>query len=159
MKANLLIKQKKLLRAWPIGLLIFALSLGWPSFGQETMPTDTVPDTLHQRIHNLFEDLALGRAESAFDTLLRGSPLEDRSNDVQRLAERAQQLKDTYGAYQSHERITSKKVGSDVAVVKYLYKCADSPVVWYFTFYRPSTSEAWNVISVRFDTDLELLAL
>jgi hypothetical protein len=159
MKANLLINQKNLLRAWPIALLILALSLGWSSFGQETMPSDTVPDALHQRIRNLFEDLALGGAETAFDTLLRGGPLEDRTTQVQQLAERAQGLQAIYGAYQSLEEVSSKKVGSDVAVVKYLYKCEESPVVWYFTFYRTSSNAPWNVISVRFDTELELLAL
>ena len=51
-------------------------------------------------------------------------------------------------------------------LMKYLYKCEDFPVVFYFTFYRkpergdlPAEKNDWRVIIVRFDTELELLGL
>ena len=45
--------------------------------------------------------------------------------------------------------------------MKYLFKCEKFPVVWYFTYYRDFSraggEDYWVVISVRFDTQVELL--
>lgn len=74
--------------------------------------------------------------------------------------------KTRYGEYRTFERIATKRVGSDLALLKSLYKCEHFPVVWYFTFYRTpqriegaaGSAGAWRVVIVRFDADVERLA-
>jgi len=58
----------------------------------------------------------------------------------------------------SHEFLDSKPVGSDLILMRYLYK-SDTPVIWYFTFYRSQTAArpTWNCIGIRFDTDIDSL--
>jgi hypothetical protein len=85
---------------------------------------------------------------------------------VKTLIDKTNELKAKYGECRKFERIAARRVGEDLVMLKYLYKCEDFPVVWYFTFYRtPSRSDvaltdsgSWRAIIVRLDTDLESLA-
>ena len=83
---------------------------------------------------------------------------------VEALIKKTDALTATFGDYRGSERIFAKSIGKDLVLLKYLYKCEHYPIVWHFTYYRtaqtaePTTSK-WIVIAVRFDTDLELLAL
>jgi hypothetical protein len=60
------------------------------------------------------------------------------------------------------EKIDSRRVATDLVVMKYLYKCERFPVVWYFTFYRSAAAGAangqWAIVTIRFDAELEALA-
>jgi hypothetical protein len=84
---------------------------------------------------------------------------------LKQLTDKTKQLQTEYGRYRGYEQIAAKRIGEDLVLLRYLYKCEHFPVVWYFTFYRTSTpgeplrgSGDWRVITVRFDTKLELLA-
>lgn len=136
--------------------------------GQDAVPAkDTTFDTLDLRVRPFLEAVSKGDTQSAYDELLRGSPLLLKKGDaVKALVERTGQLQTKFGRYRSFERIDARAIGKDLVVMKYLYKCDDYPVVWYFTFYRPSARSdapledtAWRAIIVRFDTELERLAL
>jgi hypothetical protein len=87
---------------------------------------------------------------------------------LQSVVEDAEKVNERFGEYRGFEQIEARRIGQDLVIMKYLYKCESSPVVWYFTFYRPpqqgsdmtgTTTSDWMVIGVRFDTDLEMLAL
>ena len=81
------------------------------------------------------------------------------------LIAKTDQLHELYGPYRGFEAIAARRAGKDLVFLRYLYKCENFPVVFYFTFYRTprgepptETSNSWRVIIVRFDTELELLA-
>lgn len=104
--------------------------------------------------------------EQTFETLLKGGPLAGKKQAIEALVARSAELESRYGQFRAAERIETKRIGNDVLLVKYLYKCDNFPVVWYFTFYRDqrpatatSTTRSWSVIAVRFDTEIELLGL
>ena len=105
----------------------------------------------------------MGQAQAAFTDLLSGSPLLKQESALAKLIDQTAKLtaSEKYGAYRSHERIRLRTIGRDLVLLRYLYKCENYPIVWYFTFYRTSpaaaTAPSWRVISVRFDTDLDLL--
>ena len=113
-----------------------------------------------------FWGISHGSAQKkAFEEFLIGSPLLKKTADRESLLKKTSELTGLFGEYRAFERISAKRIGNDLVLMKYLYKCEDFPVVWYFTFYRtqaPSTSETppakgpWRVIAVRFDTELEL---
>ena len=156
-----------------VGCLL-GIPLAWAAAGllrgqDAASGKDTVIDALDAgRVRPFLEAVSQpGDTQKAYDELLRGSPLlVKKSDEVKALVERTNQLQTRFGRYRSYERIDARLIGKDLLVMKYLYKCEDYPVVWHFTFYRPPTRSeapaeegAWRVIIVRFDTELERLAL
>jgi hypothetical protein len=126
---------------------------------------DPVLELLDGKVKQFLEAVSMGDAQSAYQRLLAGSPLAKQTEAVKTLVEKTQGLKAKYGEYRTFERIAAKRVGNDLVLLKYLYKCEQFPVVWYFTFYRTpqrieaatETPGAWRTVIVRFDTDLERL--
>jgi hypothetical protein len=117
------------------------------------------------RVTTFFEALG-GKApalDKALAELMADGPLAARKTAVESLLAETRKLETRYGKYRAAERIEAKRIGTDVMVLKYLTKCDNFPVVWHFTFYRDqrptAAAAAWNVIAVRFDTDVELLAM
>lgn len=104
-----------------------------------------------------------GAATSSYEELLKDGPLRDH---VDKIAARTKEelAKKKYGEFIGEERggielVQSKAIGRDVILLRYLYKFEKYPLVWYFTYYRPGRDKSWVVVTVRFDTELELLGL
>ena len=149
-----------------------ALLIDFPAAAQE--PDHSVDATeialLEKKVGEFFADLKTSpdskkSAKQAFQKMLEGSTrLTDKTAAVEALIKKTDALTATFGDYRGHERISAKSVGKDLLLLKYLYKCEHYPIVWHFTYYRTSpngetAASPWIVIAVRFDTDLELLAL
>lgn len=130
---------------------------------------DATVTRLHSKISVFFADVAGEQltAAEAYAKLLQESPLSkpNRKQQIDAIVRRTKLLESRFGTYRGYERIAAKPVGKDVIVMKYLYKCQDFPVVWYFTFYRDLAGNAaaeggrWFVVAIRFDADVELLGL
>jgi len=104
--------------------------------------------------------------ETAFAELFEGSRLkqqiEQPTGKLQELIEETAELHTKFGPLQGIEPIGAKRVGEDLVLLRYLYKCEDYPVIWYFTYYndfgdRAGEGKRWIVIAIRFDTNLESL--
>ena len=154
-------------RAFTIGLILLStlLAAGRAASGQELAAAeDKVLVALDAHAAQFLEGVSMGQAQSAYQELLAGSQLLRQSDALKTLIEKTGGLEKKYGRYWGFEKIAAKRVGDDLVLLKYLYKCENFPVVWYFTFYRtpspaepPVESRQWRVITVRFDTELELL--
>jgi hypothetical protein len=133
--------------------------------GEETpLEKDPVLLALDAKIGQFFKGVSMGETQNAYQQLLAGSRLIKQDKALQDLTEKTQQLQKKYGRYCGFEQIAAKRVGKDLVLFRYLYKCKDFPVAWYFTFYGasapgeiPAEENSWRVITVRFDTELELL--
>jgi hypothetical protein len=143
-------------------LLVCSL-VGRGAIAQES--SDAEVDKLQARVSRFLEGVSLGTPKPAYEELLAGSPLLRQTEAVEDLVQKTDRLEDLYGRYVEFEPIVSRRVGKDLVLLRYLYKCENFPVVFYFTFYRTprsdvsaETSNDWRVIIVRFDTELELLA-
>ncbi len=128
---------------------------------EETIDDPVVAD-LDTRVNHFLQGVSKGQTGEAFDELLAGSALRQQEEALKRLIEKTDALKDRYGAFRAAERIDAKHVGTDVVLIKYLYKCEDYPLAWYFTFYRTpppaeGANDVWRAVAVRLDTDLEPL--
>jgi len=146
--------------------MLFVLLAGVRSSPGQEVPTekDPVLVALHAKVSQFLEGVSLGQAQTAYQELLAGSQLLKKKEALKELTEKTNELEKKYGEYREFEQIAAKRVGSDLVLLKYLYKCENFPVVWYFTFYRiPAPGETtpesdnWRVVIVRFDTELELL--
>jgi hypothetical protein len=129
---------------------------------------ETTIESLDSRVTDFFERFKDGTISQAFTDLVSGGPLASNQEMLANVAKDAEQVNESFGAYRGFEQIEARQIGKDMVIMKYLYKCESSPVVWYFTFYRPplqgtdmtgTTPNEWMVIGVRFDTNLEMLAL
>jgi hypothetical protein len=110
---------------------------------------------------NFLESLS-SNVEGAYDTLLKESPI---GHDQERLKKVIAETKRlfassaVYGKPRTEkpvERVKAQIVGNDLAILRYLYKFDQLPVVWHFSLYR--TNGKWVVVGVRFDHEYELLA-
>jgi hypothetical protein len=148
-----------------LSALLTCLSAARVSPAQE--PSDPVIGALHEKVAQFLEGVSLGTptaTSTAYQALLAGSPLQKQAQAVEALIEKTDRLQEQFGPYREFEQIAARRVGNDLVLLKYLYKCESFPVVWYFTFYRtpradvpPEKNDTWRVIIVRFDTELELL--
>ncbi len=147
-----------------VGILLTMAIQGYSAPPEEPKEKDPVLNALDGRVVQFFEGVSLGQSQGAFTDLLAGSQLLKQSDALKDLIARTNDLETKYGKYRSFEQISAKRVGNDLVLMRYLYKCENIPVVWHFTFYRvPGAGEtaaknrAWRIVAVRFDTDLEKL--
>jgi hypothetical protein len=160
---------RRYLPLWACALVLAAGAV--LSLASHAQPTPAEADSslaaLEGEATRFLEEVSLGQVDAAYDQLLAASPTLKRSEGLADLKNKTRELEKRYGRYQSFERVGLRRVGQDVVLLKYLYKCENFPVVWYFTFYRPGTSAAdalpagsgWRVIALRFDTQIELLGM
>ena len=99
--------------------------------------------------------------EQAFTTLVGKGPLKGKNEELAKLVEKAGKLEGNYGRYTGHDAASVKTVGSDLVILRYLFKAERFPVVWHFYYYRagngamPAGKGEWNLIEIRFDTNLD----
>jgi hypothetical protein len=98
-------------------------------------------------------------AEQAFSTLIGKGPLKGKP-ELAGLIDKAGKLEVNYGRYTGHDVASVKTVGNDLVILRCLYKGERFPTVWHFYFYRPAngvalTPKDWNLIEIRFDTNLD----
>lgn len=156
-------------RATPAAVLLLA---AWTSVAQaQPTPDETTQTALRARVQQFLD--TIGRTDvvptandirAAYDALIKNGPLaQDRAAEVRNaIVERTLRLRVDYGAPRGTLLVSSRAVGSNLVLMKYLQEFEQFPVVWYFTFYRigpQPTGDTWAVIAVRYDTQLEPLAL
>lgn len=141
------------------------LSVAASATGQENaLQNDPVIAALGARATQFLDSVSGGQTQNAYQDLLAGSPLAKQTDALKSLVSRTVELEPKYGRYRGCERIGVRRVGTDLVLMKYLYKCDNYPVLWYFTFYRTPApgdlspeDDTWRVIAVRFDTELDAL--
>jgi hypothetical protein len=146
-------------------MVLILLAGGRVSPGEEVPPEkDPVLVDLDAKVSRFLEGISMQETQNAYQGLLVGSRLLKQEKALQELIQRTKQLQTKYGPYRRFEQIAAKRIGSDLVLLRYLYKCEDFPVVWFFAFYRtptpgetPPEKAPWRVVTVRFDTELELL--
>jgi|GEM_PF-1877515 len=150
-------------------LLLSALGL-LPVGAQPQSPADVNRDELFEpRVESFFRTLRGGNSTLAFDTLLQGSPLigtPEASAQLIALQKRVDDSQDQFGNIFHWERLEIKRVGTNIALVRYILLYDNYPVIWTFTFYRKpslttsttvSSSNLWVIIELHFDTEMKNL--
>ncbi|MDR0871624.1 MAG: hypothetical protein LBN39_12615 [Planctomycetaceae bacterium] len=127
---------------------------------------------LDEKINIFFEGVIAGNTSSALENLLLQSPLGTTTNSSSSasMKTRLDEARTQYGSFIDYEPVKHIPLGKDAVLIRYLLKCDNYPLVWTFTYYRkppqrgtvsPAAVAAapWQLIEMRFDTNLELLAL
>ncbi len=139
--------------------LMILVACGAAGFAQA--PDDPVLEQAARQAETFLAALSEKSIEAPFTALLENSPLA-------RNQERPKIIGDTKGLFAADsaygspratderiERIKAQRIGKDLAVLRYLYKFEQLPVVWHFSFYRTGTK--WVLVGVRFDHEYESL--
>jgi len=135
----------------------------WPEVSAQS-PIESETAAIQQKINTFFESIIEpSGSSSAYQVMFTGTQLSDVV--MQKMIQETDNLTKT--SRWKFEYLDTKRVGSDLISIRYLYKSDTHPVVWYFTFYRSQTStrpsdsttsaSSWNCIGVKFDTDLDSL--
>lgn len=131
------------------------LGTSLPASGQEDQEVAERKKRVEKFLNGLSDDEQMPKKH--FEDILDDGPLKSRSEAINRLVDRFEEIQKASGKYSMSEAISEKRVGTDLILLKYLSKAENYPVVWYFTFYRRPSDKIWIVISLRFDTRLEQL--
>jgi len=135
---------------------------------QTQPPVDINREEFEPRIPFFFTTLSRVGSASAFEELLRGSPLdapEARASLID-LRRSVDNLQTEFGDILTWERLEIKRVGAHIAVARYVLLYEHYPVVWTFTFYRrPTTTPSvvtptpnpWVLIELHFEMDMKNL--
>jgi len=95
--------------------------------------------------------------EQAFSALVGKGPL-SKNEALTELVKKASKLEERYGRYTGNEAASVKTIGNDLVILRYLFKGERFPVVWHFYYYRAANgamAKDWNLIEIRFDTNLD----
>ena len=156
-----------------VASIAFALRTQSPETQAQTQINSNAVDveSLRESIGVFFENMSDQNKgpNKAVEDFLKNSALAENEKTKGRVAEGLKAINQNFGAYVSYEEIGLKSIGEDLIVFRYLYKCENYPVVWYFTYYRPrgqrsesttsSTTPPWTLIGFRFDTNLDAALL
>ena len=148
-------------------VLLFLFAAAWCPGRASAQPepgADPVVAKLDESLGRFFEGVAKGDVSKSYAELLKDSQLFRQGDALKALIDKTKELEKKYGKYRGYDRIDAKRIGKDLILVRCLYKCDEFPVVWYFSFYHDfkhsdADNSSWIVVSVRFDTDLELLGM
>lgn len=126
---------------------------------------------LDDKVKLFFEEIiSNSNATKAFEDFLRAGSGSSVSNNqsITEMKSKLDEIRNQFGDFKDFEKIDTKPFGKDLVIFRYLLKSDNHPVVWTLTFYRrpssltgstSSVSSPWNVVGLRFDTNLDLLAL
>ncbi|MGI8982592.1 MAG: hypothetical protein ACR2FY_25450 [Pirellulaceae bacterium] len=145
-------------------LLLVLFGIASPGAAQERTPQQQAEvEKLQGGVEDFFKAFnnpTIG-PELAFNTLVGKGALKSKSEELTGLIDKAVKLEGRYGRYSGHDVASVKTVGSDLVILRYLYKGERFPVLWHFYYYRPGNGAMpapkgdWNLIEIRFDTNLD----
>jgi len=157
-----------------IGAIMLCVVLLLPSFqifplNAQTQPADANRrDELDAKIQVFFDALSRGNSTSAFNELLRSSPLlgsPDSSEAMTEIQHRVEGLQPQFGSIINWEKLDTKQIGTSIVLVRYVLMYDHYPVIWTFTFYRKPAATAspanpgWGLVELHFNTDVKNLFL
>lgn len=149
--------------------LLFGLLCVFPAGAQPRdadAPNSGEFEEIHGEVRTFFEKISNPSAgpKDGLEELLKNSPFEEGSKEemINALADKIKGITQQFGNYVSFEPIGVKKIGRDLVVLRYLYKCQNYPLVWYFIYYRPlpangePVNKPWQLIHLYYDSQLNI---
>jgi hypothetical protein len=108
------------------------------------------------RTDAFFAQLMETKISAAYDILLAGSPIKNKSTSIEGLREKTSQALIQSGKPIGIEFIKEQKYGNSMVRLVYLMKFDDIPLFWELYFYQPTSASEWNLINLRFDVEPNL---
>lgn len=111
-------------------------------------PLLTPPQTLER----FFSYLRKNQIKEAYESLVAGTVLGERKEDVESLMTKTQQALDSYGAITGYEIIDTLYAGKNLMRYTCISLNEDLPLRWRFYFYNGA--KGWRLVDLRIDDGL-----
>ncbi len=85
---------------------------------------------IRSRVEAFFKGIEAGTTREAFSALMKGSPLGENTESVDKLVVETKDIVETYGAIRDHELIRIRRVGSRIIRYTYLTYSDNYPLKW-----------------------------
>ena len=103
-----------------------------------------------------FKTVMEGQVDRAYDKLLEGSPIKQKTQAVTLLKKQTSVALAIYGKLLGFEFIKQENYGNSIVRLVYILKCEQVPLTWEFYFYKPKTN--WILVNIKFNDQYDLLA-
>jgi len=120
------------------------------SSSSRTNKLEDAPEQITKLCSAFFTDLIKGNVEGAFDKFLEGSPLKDKSEEINTLKNQAKRSFKLYGKLQGYELASIENATNSYTRVRFLGLNEEYPMRWIFTFYK-SPKKGWIVTNIKLD--------
>ena len=99
---------------------------------------------IRNRVETFFKSIENDKTVDAFDTLMKGSPLGENRESVEKLVAETQDIVKTYGAIRDHELIRISRLGSRIIRFTYFTYTDNYPLKWeIYCFFGKS---GWQIL-------------
>lgn len=85
---------------------------------------------IRSRLETFFKDIETGKTGKAFSALMKGSPLGENTESVDKLVAETKDIVETYGTIKDHELIRINRVGSRIIRFTYFTYSDNYPLKW-----------------------------
>lgn len=124
------------------------LSINGPGAPATPVPMLNPPQTLER----FFSLLKKEKTQEAYDSLVAGTILGERKEDVVALKNKTQQALDSYGSISGFEIIDTLNAGQNLLRYTCISLNEDLPLRWRFYFYNGP--KGWRLVDLRIDDGL-----
>lgn len=109
-----------------------------------------IPKILQAKITVFFKAMIDGNYRSAFENLLKNSPILKKQEDFKNLLDQTKLSFELYGKLHKYEFVNYEIITDSYLRIRYLALHDNYPMRWSFTFYN-SPVNGWIVTNVKFD--------
>lgn len=114
--------------------------------------TSTVPPEPAQIVRAFFASLGKGDIDGAYASLMKGSKIGERPDEVRTLKAKTKDAIDIFGVMHGYDLVDIKPVGERLMRATYLSLGHELPLRWRFYFYKAEAD--WKLIDLRVDDKL-----
>ncbi|MHC4130541.1 MAG: hypothetical protein ACYSSP_01145 [Planctomycetota bacterium] len=107
-------------------------------------------------IEQFLSDIINGEVDKAYNELLSGTMLANRSEAVDQQKQQTSRLFDSYGKLLGFEPVKKQTFGKSLVRLVYVMKCEKMPLVWEFYYYK--ADKDWQLISLKSRDTFDMLA-
>lgn len=132
-------------------MIFSTLNSGEPAASPTPAPASKPADPAAV-ISAFFLTLKSGQVEAAYESLVKGTIIAERKENVNSLMESTKKALDSYGPVKGYEVIDSLAVGSALLRLTCISLNEDLPLRWRFYFYKSEGS--WRIVDMRVDDGL-----
>ena len=115
-----------------------------------TNPNSEVPVEIQQKCGVFFKNLMDSTAGTAFDIILKDSPVAKNKEQIKNLIDQTLKAIEIYGTDKSYELVKGDVATKSYIRAKYMSMHNLYPMRWIFTFYK-SPQLDWILVNLKFD--------
>jgi hypothetical protein len=107
-------------------------------------------------IEQFLSDIINGEVDKAYNELLNGTQLAEKSQAIDQQKQQTSRLFDSYGKLLGFEPVKKEQYGKSLVRLVYMMRCEKLPLIWEFYYYK--ADKDWQLISLKSRDTYDMLA-